>query len=453
MDNVLLVGSDHIVAKVISTYFSQYNYSITACDTVEQAQSLIELNNFKLLIVDIEQVSVEQIKYLRSPLKTLPSLPIIILTDSHRIENVIEAMKSGAIDYIIKPFKLQALLNLASKALSKKGVAHGKIIPINNIKPHFGSIIGGSPEILHVCSLIEKVSATDVTVLIQGESGTGKELVAKAIHDSSPRSKNSFIPLNCSAIPESLLESELFGHVKGAFTGANENRDGLFLSANKGTVFLDEINSMDLSLQSKLLRVLQERQVKRVGDDKAIDIDVRIIAACNEPLIDKKKSGEFREDLFYRICIVPIDLPPLRRRVEDIPLLIDYFCKKESENLGKEVTLSDNAMNGFMHYSWPGNIRELQNAISCSAVLSPTGRITKHDLPPHIASLIREDEAETALKNNEQTITTGLTLKKYLRIKEKEYIRQVLVETGNNRTRAAKILGIGRASLYRKLEE
>jgi len=452
MEKILLVGCDNTVAKVITAYFAQRNYTVISCNTAEHALPVMDATAFDLLIVDILQQKTGGIELLRSGMPKERMLPFIILTDHSQVNQAFDAMKSGAVDYITKPFKLQDLLTLNRKALAKVSIPKDNVKIKRTAAPHFGSIIGASTEILHVCSLIERVSATDATVLIQGESGTGKELVARAIHDSSPRSGKNFIPLNCAAIPESLLESELFGHVKGAFTGANEQRDGLFIAANKGTVFLDEINSMDLNLQSKLLRVLQERQVKRVGDDKPIDIDVRIIAACNEQLIEKKNSGEFREDLFYRICIVPIDLPPLRRRSEDIPLLIDFFCKQESEKLGRDVTLSDRAVHGFINYSWPGNIRELQNAISCSAVLSPTGRITKHDLPPHIATLIREDEAATPSAPS-TSVPTGLTLKKYLRLKEIEYIQQVLEDTGNNRTKAAKILGIGRASLYRKLGE
>jgi len=452
MEKILLVGCDNTVAKVITAYFAQRNYTVISCNTAGHAIPVMDATAFDLLIVDILQQKSGGIELLRSAMPKERMLPFIILTDHSQVNQAFDAMKSGAVDYITKPFKLQNLLTLSRKALAKVSIPNDKVKIKREAAPHFGSIIGESTEILHVCSLIERVSATDATVLIQGESGTGKELVARAIHDSSPRSGKNFIPLNCAAIPESLLESELFGHVKGAFTGANEQRDGLFIAANKGTVFLDEINSMDLNLQSKLLRVLQERQVKRVGDDKPIDIDVRIIAACNEQLIEKKNSGEFREDLFYRICIVPIDLPPLRRRSEDIPLLIDFFCKQESEKLGRDITLSDRAVHGFINYSWPGNIRELQNAISCSAVLSPSGRITKHDLPPHIATLIREDEAATPSAPS-TSIPTGLTLKKYLRLKEIEYIKQVLEDTGNNRTKAAKILGIGRASLYRKLGE
>ena len=453
MEKVLLVGCEHTVSKVISAYFAERNFIVTACDTADQALPLLKANTFNLLITDILQSTTGGMELMRSVSIQTKTLPIIIITDNSSVNHAIDAMKFGAVDYVTKPFKLETLLSLSRKALSKKSISSDKVRSIKKVEPHFGTIIGDSTEILHVCSLIERVATTDATVLIQGESGTGKELVARAIHDSSPCSKHNFIPLNCAAIPESLLESELFGHVKGAFTGANEKRDGLFLAADKGTVFLDEINSMDLNLQSKLLRVLQERQVKRVGDDKHVDIDVRIIAACNEQLIEKKNSGEFREDLFYRICIVPIDLPPLRRRSEDIPMLIDFFCKQESQKLGREVTLSDRAVHGFINYSWPGNIRELQNAISCSAVLSTTGRITKHDLPPHIATLIREDESTSPAEDLANPISTGMTLKKYLRLKEIEYIQLVLEETDNNRTLAAKVLGIGRASLYRKLGE
>ncbi len=443
-----MVGCEQAVAKVIQTFLAKNDYNVTACDSVEQGVLLLRSEEFILIIVDVHLLGMSSFNLIHDNESTAGHSPIILLADYSTVDLAKDAMKHGVVDYITKPLKLQNLLNVINKATAKREIRHKKINPLKEIKTHFGTIIGESPEISHICSLIERVAPTDATVLIQGESGTGKELVAQAIHNESKRAKENFIPLNCAAIPEQLLESELFGHIKGAFTGASEKRDGLFIAANNGTVFLDEINSMNLNIQSKLLRVLQEKQVKRVGDDKPVSVNVRIIAACNESLIDKKNSGEFREDLFYRICIVPIEVPPLRRRIEDIPMLVEHFCRMESEKLDRKITLSESIIQGFLSYSWPGNIRELQNAISCSSVLSETGKISKHDLPPHIAKLIRDDSY-----GGKSGGSKNRTLKSYMRRMEKDYINQMLSECGGNRTNTAKLLGISRASLYRKLDQ
>jgi transcriptional regulator with PAS, ATPase and Fis domain len=299
----------------------------------------------------------------------------------------------------------------------------------------------------HVYNLIAKVADTDSTILIQGESGTGKELVARALHFNSTRQHQPFVAINCSALPENLLESELFGHKKGAFTGAVQDKAGLFEEAQGGTIFLDEINSMAQPLQTKLLRVLQERVIRRVGDTKNIPISVRVLAATNEPLLEKTKSGSFREDLYYRLAVIPIEMPALRERSEDIPLLVQHFINKNAQQMNADPKRVDPKVYEVLQsYNWPGNVRELENAIERACALCDDGVIRVEDLPPHI---LRQSGAPAG---PEAALPVGQKLEDYIREHESRYIEQTIKVCGGSRDKAAKMLGVSIATLYRKLE-
>jgi transcriptional regulator with PAS, ATPase and Fis domain len=313
----------------------------------------------------------------------------------------------------------------------------------------FENIIGTSRPMQQVYNLINKVADTDSTVLIQGESGTGKELVARGLHFNSNRQHHPFVAINCSALPENLLESELFGHKKGAFTGAVTDKRGLFEEANLGTIFLDEVNSMATSLQTKLLRVLQEREVRRVGDNKSAPVNVRVVGATNEPLGPKMKDGSFREDLYYRLAVIPVEIPPLRERLEDVPLLVNHFLQKHATTTGGEPKKIDaKAVEILCHYDYPGNVRELENAIERACALCDEDLILPSDLPPQIVTAAQGGKAEQATA----TVPVGQTLDDFVQQQERGYIDATLSHCGGSREKAASMLGISMATLYRKLE-
>ncbi len=313
----------------------------------------------------------------------------------------------------------------------------------------FENIVGTSRAMQEVYNLINKVADTDSTILIQGESGTGKELVARALHFNSKRQSAPFVAVNCSALPENLLESELFGHKKGAFTGAFQDKIGLFEEAEAGTIFLDEVNSMALSLQTKLLRVLQERMIRRVGDTKTVPINVRVVAASNEQLQAKMRNGSFREDLFYRLAVIPVDLPSLRERTEDIPLLVNYFLAKNANQTNTEPKKIDqDALEILGRYAWPGNVRELENSIERACALCDESLIKVSDMPPHVQGRGLNANGE----NNIIEMPIGLRLEEFIANEERAYIEQTLRHNNGSREKTASMLGISMATLYRKLE-
>jgi DNA-binding NtrC family response regulator len=366
------------------------------------------------------------------------------------LETGIEAMKMGAYDYITKPFKVDELQLSIQRALDHQ---HDRreirnLRQIVKEKYRFENIIGTSQRMQEIYNLIAKVADTDSTILIQGESGTGKELVARALHFNSNRQHQPFVAINCSALPENLLESELFGHKKGAFTGAVQDKIGLFEEAEMGTIFLDEVNSMAVSLQTKLLRVLQERQIRRVGDTKTVPINVRVLAATNEALHEKIKGGNFREDLYYRLAVIPIEMPALRERLDDIPLLVQHFLNKNAAQTGTEPKRIDQkAIDVLQGYRWPGNVRELENAIERACALCDDGLIRVTDLPPQVVR-----QAHTPQPEHSGTLPVGQTLDEYIREQERRYIEETIKFNAGSRERAAKMLGISMATLYRKLE-
>ena len=409
-----------------------------------------------------------------------PPATVIVITGFGSIETAVDAMKKGAYDYLRKPFELEELRLTVQRALSYNDAISENVYLRKQLKRaiQFNQIIGASAAMKAVFKTIERVADSDSTVLVLGESGTGKELVARALHYNSKRRFAPFVPINCSALPEHLLESELFGHRKGAFTGAIADKKGLFQEADGGTILLDEIGSMSAVLQSRLLRVLQDREVRRVGDNTPIYVNVRVVAATNEPLEKRIKENTFREDLYYRLNVIPIVLPPLRERQEDIPLLVSHFlANKVHARSGKPFQLTKQAMDALMHYSWPGNVRELENAIQRACALSESEIIHVSDLPPHLASpqLAEQDKGEVAKLPQPTSGATDLfppspvgvapslkapdlpsdrpvvPLKNFLRDQEIAYLNRVLAQVNGDKEKAAEILGISLATLYRKL--
>jgi len=369
---------------------------------------------------------------------------VIMITAFGSIETAIEAIREGAFDYISKPFKLEEIKLTVQRALEQRRLLQENKLYRQELlsKYQFENFIGRTPQILQVYKTIAKVANTKSTVLIYGESGTGKELVARSIHYNSQRNQRPFIPVDCASLVETLLETELFGHVRGAFTGALSAKKGLFEEADGGTLFIDELSNLNLSLQTKLLRFLQDHEIKRVGGTENIKVDVRVIAATNQPLEPLIKKGTFREDLFYRLNVVSITLPPLRERKEDIPLLANHFLQKFSGEHHKAIShISPEAMEILMRYDWPGNVRELENTIERAMILSPHPIILPEDLPQKI---LGSEPAGTSPYSEK-----SLSLKEV----EKRHILKVLQETHGNKKKAAEILGIDRTTLYRILDK
>ncbi len=398
-----------------------------------------------LVLLDIQMPGIDGIETLKRIREQDTIIPVVMMSAHGTIEKAVQSMRLGAYDFITKPFASDRLLVTVNNALLnfslKKEVDELK----RELKDRyqFKNIIGQSGVMQEVFRSLEKVVDSNVTVLIQGESGTGKELIARAIHFHSRRSNNPFVAVNCSALPESLLESELFGHEKGSFTGATGRRIGKFELANNGTIFLDEIGLMTPATQSKVLRVLQEREFERVGGNDLVRVDTRVISATNKDLEEAVKKGEFREDLFYRIAVFPIKLPALRERKEDIPLLAAHFLKKYSEQEGKQIEdISPDALELLMSYHWPGNVRELENAIERAVVLANPPEIAAKDLPPNVRSLGEKKIYESDNK-----------LAGWIEKLEENALRQALLECEGNISQTAKKLGIGRATIYRKAKK
>lgn len=453
MCKVLIVDDDASILKVLSSVLQRQGYVTCCAETGEEAIEILENDPFDLLITDLRLgIGMDGVELLHRSHLIRRRLTAIMITGYGTVDVAVQAMKEGAFDFITKPFKMGTLLETVENAVKHLRVPVPKSGTDAEIKRHFGSVVGESAAMHEVYRLIERVGRTDATVLIQGESGTGKELVAKAIHTCSARSKGPYVPLNCAALSPALLESEMFGHVAGAFTGATKTREGLFVAANHGTLLLDEIQSMEVGIQGKLLRALQEHKIRRVGDNRDVPVDVRVLASCNVSLEKQRDEGLFREDLYYRISVIPINLPSLRRRSEDIPLLVRHFSILESQKLQMELVIEDDAMEALTAYSWPGNVRELQNAIACAATLCHDGVITEHDLPPNIRGVASE-AARPAEDGASPRNVQAQSLRDFLRNKEQEYLELILRRTDGNRAKAAALLGISRATLYRKLPE
>jgi DNA-binding NtrC family response regulator len=452
MPKILLVDDEPSILSVLSTLLKAEDYEVQAVLGGENASELISSGEFDLMITDIRMSPINGMELLKQAHEQCPGMSVIMLTAYGSVETAIEALKLGAFDYVTKPFKVDELLITVQRALDyNKAITENADLKAQlNTRYHLKSIVAESRSMQSVCEMIQRVAPTDATVLIGGESGTGKELVAKAIHAYSRRKDKKFLAVNCAALPEPLLESEMFGHVKGAFTGASSDKEGLLEAASGGTILLDEISSMPLSIQGKLLRVLQEKEVRRVGSNENIPIDARVLAATNTSLEEMIKDGSFREDLYYRLSVIPIQIPPLRERPEDIMPLVYHVIKRETTEGQTPPVVEPDVAAILESYSWPGNVRELENAVTHAITFAREDKITKEDLPTKIAAAPVHAPAGAAIADDGDR---GKSLKAFLRAKEKEYLQHVLSLSGGDKEEAAKTLKISLATLYRKLPE
>ena len=450
MANILIVDDEQSYRQLLTLVFTDEGNNIRTAMNGRQALELLEAEPADVIISDVKMPDMDGIEMLRAVRETLPDLGVILMTAFASVETAREAFKLGADDFIQKPFDVEELKLIVKKTLEKQALIdeNRAFKRAQRERGSIKNIVGTSAKMNAIFQMIETVAEVQSTVLVTGESGTGKELVARAIHDLSPRAEKPFISINCGAFTETLLESELFGYVKGAFTGANTNRQGLFEAAHAGTIFLDEIGEMSPAMQVKLLRVLQERRVRAVGAHDEIAIDARVIAATHRDLKQMVEDGTFREDLFYRVSVIPIHLPPLRERAEDIPDLIDHFVKKFCDQAGKRLTISSKAAQILEKYAWHGNVRELEHTIERAVALERSSEIQPEQLPDHITNYNPQRiSAEFDLPES------GINLVSHLENLEKTYVVEALRSTGGNQTRAAELLQMPVRSLRHLLDK
>jgi len=447
---ILVVDDEKSMCDFLEIMLKKEGYNVTATTDPKEALAALEKDFFHMVLTDIRMPEVDGFEILRRAKELNPDTLVIMITAYGSPEGAVEAMKQGAYDYITKPFQVDEVKLTIRKALERYLLweENVRLRQLVEQRYQFWNIVGKSPRMLKVFDLIEKVSQAKVNVLILGESGTGKELVAKAIHYNSPRKNGPFVPINCGAIPETLLESELFGYVRGAFTGAVTSKRGLLEIASGGTLFLDEIGDLPLSLQVKLLRVIQEREFKRVGGTEDIKVDLRIIAASNQDLAEKIRKKEFREDLYYRLNVIQINLPPLRERREDIPLLVHHFVDKYSREMGKEIKgVTPEAMELLVNYDYPGNVRELENIIERSVTLETEPYITDK----HIRSYMSERLLSRELPIKVEIPEEGIDLNRVIEEIEKAFLLKALERTGGMKKKAAELLGMNFRAIRYKL--
>lgn len=438
--SILIVEDEKIMRISLADALAAEGYTVYPVATCAEGLAAIREGAFSLVITDIRLPDRNGIEILRQVNVLQPGTLVIIMTAFGGIEDAVKAMQTGAYDYIAKPFALDEMLLTVKRALDHQATTEENIRLKQDLAEirNFPNIVCESPAMRQVFALVEKISRTDSTVLIQGESGTGKELIASTIHYQSARAQKPFIKVNCAALPDALIESELFGYEKGAFTGAVARKPGRFELADGGTIFLDEIGDLPPLTQTKLLRVLEERSFERLGGVENIEVDVRVLAATHKDLIQEIKQGNFRDDLFYRLNVIPLDLPPLRRRQEDIPLLIHRFTKQINDQYGTAARFAPEAVTELCRYSWPGNVRELINLVERCLTLNSSGTISRADLPAH---LLKAGTGKAPLQPLAEVAAEA----------EKTHIRQILKVTQGNRSRAAELLGISRKNLWEKM--
>jgi two-component system response regulator HydG len=444
---ILIVDDDAAHRRMLDTVLTAEGYRITQAGDGEAAVQAVQADFYDVILMDLRMPRLDGLQAQQRIRQISPGIPIIMMTAYASVETAVGALKAGASDYLTKPVDIDEFKTLIDKIL------HPHRLELENVNMperlgegfNFSEIIGRSPAMSAMLEILARVAPTDATVLIDGESGTGKELVANAIHRNSPRREHAFIKVNCAALPETLLESELFGHEKGAFTGALSRKPGRFLSADRGSIFLDEIGEMSPATQAKVLRVLQDKTFQPVGADRTIKVDVRIIAATNKDLPVEIAAGAFREDLYYRLNVVQITAPPLRERREDIPLMADHFLRRYAEKNRRLIKgFTPRALDLLMRHEWPGNVRELENVIERAVIMTRGETITPAEFPEALRSLQGIDEPSQAVE---------LEPAHTLRQAEKQMILRTLEQTGGNRTRTAQILEISRRSLQLKLKE
>ena len=483
MAKVLLVDDELTMVQMVADLLREDGHEVFPFTSLNAALAGMATHQPDLVVTDLylDKTNAHGLEIIKKARTLSPPAVVVVITGYGSIDTAVEAMKNGAFDYLEKPFKVDELRMCIQRGLSYSTAVSETTFLRRQLKKkyHFSQIVGTSQKMQDVFKMIERVANTESTVLILGESGTGKELVARSLHFNSRRQHAPFVPINCSALPEALLESELFGHRRGSFTGAIADKKGLFQEADGGTLFLDEVASMSPLLQSRLLRVLQEKEVRRVGDNTPVFVDVRVVAAANEPLEQRIKEGTFREDLYYRLNVIPIQLPPLRERRDDIPLLVAHFLKRKSTDRGGSVIkVSHQVMDAFNAHTWPGNVRELENAMERATTLCDSTIIRLTDLPPSLLAKVGLDPSEDTTSEPAElplvgepatvvaadgTKTTSTTttvnrplesikpLKNFIREQEQSYLNRVMEATAGDKEQAAIVLGVSLATLYRKL--
>ncbi|MEI8181276.1 MAG: sigma-54 dependent transcriptional regulator [Desulfomonile sp.] len=448
MTAVLVVDDEKNYLVVLEDLLADEGYDVLTASSGAEALEIIKKAPVQAVLSDIKMPGMTGIELLERILAVDPDLPVILMTAYAEVDQAVDAMKKGALDHIQKPFDNRDVKRAVARGVEKRSLLQNIRLLEIELGSVWGNIVGKSRAMKKVFTVMRKVADTPTTVLISGESGTGKELVARALHKASSRNNAPFVSINCAAVPENLLESELFGYEKGAFTGAVSVRQGKFEFANGGTLFLDEVGETSTNLQVKLLRVLQEHEFQRVGGNKDIQVDVRIIAATNKNLKEEVDAGRFRADLFFRLNVVHIEIPPLRVRREDIPFLVAHFLNKFGEKLGRPIREVDpQVMSSFFRYSWPGNVRELENVIERAVVLSRGSAMTPEDVPREIRGALETGQSLDSLVSLEQGLAETLDAI------EERMIRQALEKADNVQAQAAKILGISRSNLQYKMKK
>jgi DNA-binding NtrC family response regulator len=449
--HLLIVDDEAALREAIAERLADHGFVVEQATNGEDALERLAAFAFDILITDLKLPGINGRQVLDSALERYPEMIAIVITGYGTVKDAVEAIKQGASDFIAKPFQFDALMHVLRSAMEQRRLKSENAYLRSQLEARYGfaGIVGRSRPMRELFQLLETVAATSSTVLITGETGTGKELAARAIHHNSSRRSNRFVALNCSAIPETLLEAELFGHVRGAFTGAVGNRQGRLEQAHRGTLFLDEVGTMSPALQSKLLRVLQEREFERVGDSHTVKIDVRVIAATHSDLAKMVAEGTFREDLFYRLNVIPVQLPPLRDRREDIPLLVQHFLERLGQEAGRgAVTMSQEAMRHLMAYPWPGNIRQLENAVERALAFSMgRAQIEVTDLTKEL-----QNQPDAAADSQVWFPDEGIDFDRYIEAVELSLIRRSLERTQGNKRQAAKLLNLKRTTLIEKLK-
>ena len=442
---ILIVDDERIICQHLKRVLEKEGYEVEIAFNGKEALKVLEAKQFSVAVVDIRMPEMDGLELLDIIKNKYSETAVIIMTAHGSIETAVSSMKRGAVDYLAKPFESEEILLVIERVLERLKLLEENIYLKSQVeeKNRFGNIISQNHKIKSIFDLITTVAPTDSTVMITGETGTGKELVARAVHFNSYRKSKRFVTINCGALPETLLESELFGHEKGSFTGAVRQKLGKFEFADGGTVFLDEIGDITQTMQVKLLRFVQEMEFERVGGNSTIKVNVRIICATNKNLVEEVKKGNFREDLFYRINVVPIHIPPLRERMEDVPILALHFLRKNAEKMGKDISaISQDVLDKMMRYRWPGNVRELENIIERGVILEHGSTISKLDLP--------DDSRENVKKAVD---ITGYSLPQWLDIYESNYLREIMGKYRGNVASAIRQAGVGTKTFYRKIKK
>jgi two-component system response regulator PilR (NtrC family) len=456
LSRILVVDDEESMRKLLEIALGKEGYRLTLAESGKKATEIFDKSSYDLVISDIKMPDMSGVDVLRHIKETDPSVPVIMVTAYASAETAVEALRLGAYDYLTKPFKLEELKANIRNALEKVRLKRENETLKRELKKTQGldSMLGGSRVMLELFEHIKSVATTNSTVLITGESGTGKELAAKAIHVRSPRAEEPFVSINCGAVPETLLESELFGHLKGSFTGATANHKGLFEVAHRGTILLDEIAEMSPTMQVKFLRVLQEKKIRRIGSTEELEVDVRILAATNKDLERGVQDRSFREDLFYRLNVIPIHMPPLRERREDIPILATHFLAKASASTKKNLTkIADEAMERLQAYDWPGNVRELENVIERAVALEPTGVVLPERLPEKVREFGTAPLAVPTTASNDVFPDEGVDFGEMVATLERQLLTGAMDKAGGVQTKAARLLNMNLRSFRYLLQK